>query len=94
MQTQPWLRDPAVVPIPWRQNVIDEYSARANADGTAKEKPLKLGIVWTNNVVGPHPPIKRGMKMVVDAIKAAGHKARPTKQEKSKQCRYHTNFGF
>ncbi|OTA97783.1 hypothetical protein M434DRAFT_7724 [Hypoxylon sp. CO27-5] len=76
LSTQPWIQDPAVVPMPFRQEIVDEYLARANADGTAKQghTPLKLGIFKTDRVVEPHPPITRGLKMVTHAIESAGHK--------------------
>lgn len=76
LSTEPWLRDPAVVPIPFRQDIADAYLSRANPDGTAivSKAPLKLGIFWTDKVVGPHPPIIRGLRMINDAVKKAGHK--------------------
>ncbi|KAI0882064.1 amidase [Annulohypoxylon maeteangense] len=76
LSTQPWLQDPTVVPIPFRQDVVDEYLQRTNADGTAKQgqRPLKLGILWTDGVVHPHPPVTRSLHMVVDAVEKAGHK--------------------
>ncbi|KAI2465553.1 amidase [Annulohypoxylon bovei var. microspora] len=76
LSTQPWIRDPAVVPIPFRQDIVDEYLRKANTDGTAKQghTPLKLGILWTDGVVQPHPPVTRSLHMVVDAVKKAGHK--------------------
>lgn len=76
LSTKPWLRDPAVVPIPFRQEIVDEYLGRAHDDGTAKQgrTPFKLGVLWTDGVVGPHPPITRSLRMVIDAIRNAGHK--------------------
>lgn len=76
LSTEPWLRDPAVVPLPFRQHVVDSYLARASPKGMAASgaKPLKLGILWTDGVVGVHPPIRRGLQMVHDAVVAAGHK--------------------
>lgn len=75
MSTEPWTRDPNLVPIPWRQNLADETLARSDALGKANGKlPLKLGIYWTDQVVTPHPPIARGLHLVVDAVKKAGHK--------------------
>ncbi|SPQ25315.1 e2c75827-595e-449a-97b6-d64331a02715 [Thermothielavioides terrestris] len=70
LSTRPWERDPAVVPIPFRQTTFDEYRARAGSDGKAKpsERPLKLGVFWTDRTVGPHPPILRGLREVVDAV--------------------------
>ncbi|KAI1146361.1 amidase signature domain-containing protein [Nemania diffusa] len=76
LSTQPWLRDPAVVPLPFRQAIMDEYSLRvmSNESGTTSAKPLKLGVLWTDGVVQPHPPITRGLRMVVEAMENAGHK--------------------
>ncbi|MCJ1377476.1 hypothetical protein MMC17_000571 [Xylographa soralifera] len=75
LSTQPWLRDPQVVCMPWRQNIIDSTLARASSNGTATGKlPLKLGIYWTDNVVGSQPPIVRGLRTVYEAVQKAGHK--------------------
>ncbi|KAF8432859.1 amidase signature domain-containing protein [Terfezia claveryi] len=77
LSTKPWLRDPEVVSIPWRQQAADEVLHRASAEnGSAKpgELPLKLGIFWTNGEVEPQPPIRRGLRMVVEAVQKAGHK--------------------
>ncbi|KAJ2992004.1 hypothetical protein NUW58_g2320 [Xylaria curta] len=75
LSCKPWLKDPSVVPIPFREDVLKEYEARANPDGTANGTiPLKFGVLWTDGVVQPHPPITRGLNMVVEAIRSAGHK--------------------
>ncbi|KAK0704392.1 amidase signature domain-containing protein [Lasiosphaeris hirsuta] len=76
LSTQPWLADPAVAPIPFRQEVVDRQLARAGADGSAQpsESPLKLGVLWNDGVVTPHPPVTRGIRMLVDAVTQAGHK--------------------
>lgn len=77
LSTRPWVRDPAVVPLPFRQDVVDAYLARANEDGTARgEKPLKLGVLWSDGVVGVHPPVRRGLEMVADAVVRSGHQVR------------------
>ncbi|KAK4125869.1 amidase [Parathielavia appendiculata] len=76
LSTRPWERDPAVVPIPFRQEVINEYRSRADKDGVVilSEKPLKLGVLWTDGALRPHPPILRGIRDVVNALRQAGHK--------------------
>ena len=75
--TKPWLRDPWVTNIPWRQDIVDSTLARASADGPAnKQIPLKLGVFWTDNFVGPHPPISRGLRTVSEILGNAGHKVR------------------
>ena len=56
-------------------NVETSTLARANPDGSANtEKPLKIGIYWTDSVVTPQPPVSRGLRIVHDALKKLGHK--------------------
>ncbi|MCJ1270630.1 hypothetical protein MMC22_010527 [Lobaria immixta] len=75
LSTQPWLRDPWVINIPWRQDIVDSTLARASSDGSAnKQVPLKLGVFWTDHVVGPQPPILRGLRTVSKTLEKAGHK--------------------
>ena len=83
ISTEPWQRDPNVVPLPWREPIYNDTMRRATTDGFANGcLSLKLGIYSSNGVVNPHPPIARGLKLVVDALKNAGHKV-------NKQwCRY------
>ncbi|KAF2498692.1 amidase [Lophium mytilinum] len=87
--TQPWLRDPNVVPMPWREDRVEETISRAAGDGKANDnKPLKLGILWTDGVVTPQPPIARGLRLVVDAVKSVGHQVvewKPPDQQTAKR---------
>ncbi|QKD59933.2 amidase signature domain-containing protein [Fusarium oxysporum Fo47] len=73
---EPWLKDPAVIPIPFQQDVAESYQRRADDKGNAKfgERPLKMGVLWRDGMVGLHPPVLRGLKVVVEALKKAGHK--------------------
>ncbi|KAF9771233.1 hypothetical protein IL306_011151 [Fusarium sp. DS 682] len=74
--TEPWLKDLAVILIPFRQEVMESYLRRVDEKGNAKiaEKPLKMGIFWCDGMVGLHPPVLRGLKVVVEVLKKAGHK--------------------
>lgn len=92
--TQPWLRDPGLAPVPWRQHLVDETLARATTSGAANEqKPLKLGIYWTDNVVTPQPPITRGLRTVVEFVKNAGHQVvKWTPPDQSTAKRVHLAF--
>ncbi|KAA6414038.1 MAG: hypothetical protein FRX48_02400 [Lasallia pustulata] len=57
------------------------------------DPPLKLGALWTDGVVGPQPPIHRGLHTVVDAVRKAGHKVmswKPPTQSTAK--RVHVSF--
>lgn len=83
LSTQPWRRDPAVVPLPFQEDVLAYHLSRAREDGTAvggpDKKPLKLGIFWSDGVA-PHPPVMRGLEMVSEAVVNAGHKVRDTRE--------------
>lgn len=86
--TEPWVRDPAVLPIPFRKEMMDSYLSRADSKGNAKsgEMPLKMGILWSDGMVGPHPPVLRGLRVVAEALKKAGHNVvdwEPPSQERA-----------
>lgn len=61
LSTQPWLRDPDVLPIPWRKEL--------------EELPTKLtfGLLLTDGIVSPHPPITRALREVAEIVKSLGH---------------------
>ena len=64
IQMQPWKYDPSVHPIPWRSDIESEYKAK---------KPLKVGIMRTDNVVDPAPACARALQMSATALKEQGH---------------------
>jgi amidase len=66
ISTQPWLRDPDVVPVPWRPQIVEDI--------LCPTRSFKFGIYKTDKVVNPHPPISRGLQIVVGAVRRAGHK--------------------
>ncbi|RMZ22068.1 hypothetical protein D0859_13917, partial [Hortaea werneckii] len=45
--TAPWNLDPTVTPLPWREDVYQ----------TVQQRPLKIGIIFDDGVVKPHPEI-------------------------------------
>ncbi|KAH7305859.1 amidase signature domain-containing protein [Stachybotrys elegans] len=59
VNSQPWLRDPKCVPIPWR----------------AVELPAKLniGVMWNDGIVVPTAPVSRALRETVAKLRAAGH---------------------
>ena len=75
LSTEPWIRDPVVIRMPWDSEIENSTLARAKADGSANEElPLKIGVFWTDGAVGPQPPIGRGLRIVHDLLKSVGHK--------------------
>jgi amidase len=81
LSTEPWLRDPDVIPMSWRSQLEQETLARADHEGKANGKPpLKLGILFNDGFMTPHPPITRGLRMIREALGGAGHKVRILKE--------------
>ncbi|KPM34291.1 Acetamidase [Neonectria ditissima] len=62
ISSEPWLHDPEVTPLPWREQ--QEAGDKAN---------LTFGLLEFDGVVTPHPPIQRGLRMVVEALRVGGH---------------------
>lgn len=61
LSQQPWLQDPAIVEMPWREEL--------------SVLPLKMsfGIYAANGDVGPLPPVKRALEEVKALILKLGH---------------------
>lgn len=61
IDAKPWLTEPSLVPIPWRY--------RKPSEKTVAEKKLKVGVIWHDGVVKPHPPITRALHEVVQKLR-------------------------
>ncbi len=61
LSTEPWLRDPHTLPIPWRAS--KEY----NAELESNSKPA-FGFMLNDGVVSPHPPVSRALDIVRKAL--------------------------
>ncbi|KAI0363623.1 amidase [Pilatotrama ljubarskyi] len=64
LQHEPWLAEPPLLEMPWKQAV---------ADGASLPEKLTVAILWDDGVVTPHPPILDALKRVKGALLAAGH---------------------
>lgn len=64
LQYEPWLNEPPLLEIPWKQDV---------ADGLQTPAKLCFAILWDDSVVLPHPPILDALKRTKDALLRAGH---------------------
>lgn len=59
LSTEPWLHDPLVMPVPWRE--VSESSVVA------------FGFMKDDGLVTPHPPIARALEIVEAALRESGH---------------------
>ncbi|KAL2048048.1 hypothetical protein ABVK25_011085 [Lepraria finkii] len=64
LAAKPWVTDPNLVPLPWRdeQSYLEENG----------RKKLKVAILWSDTVVKPHPPVMRALKEVVSRLYEVG----------------------
>ncbi|KAL8987983.1 MAG: hypothetical protein Q9177_002874 [Variospora cf. flavescens] len=60
--------------MPWDSEAEASTLARADACGFAKDRPLKIGFYWTDGMVTPHPPVKRGLRIVHGILRDMKHK--------------------
>jgi amidase len=56
---KPWLSEPVLIPLPWNSSFK-----------ISLHQPLKIGVLWHDGVVKPHPPITRALRSVVSRLKA------------------------
>ncbi|KAJ4322436.1 hypothetical protein N0V94_002424 [Neodidymelliopsis sp. IMI 364377] len=69
LSQEPWLSDPRVVEIPWRDDMYQDF-LRA----TKGSRQLVFGIMRNDGVVQPQPPISRGLDMLIEKVESLGHK--------------------
>ena len=61
LASKPWIINPTLVPIPWRDNSCEAERSR--------RRRIKIGIMWSDDVVTPHPSVTRGLEMMVARLK-------------------------
>ncbi|EPT03524.1 hypothetical protein FOMPIDRAFT_1159112 [Fomitopsis schrenkii] len=64
LQYEPWLVEPPLLGIPWKQCL---------AEGEGIPDKLSIAILWDDGVVQPHPPVLDALKRTRDALMASGH---------------------
>ena len=58
IESKPWLIDPTLVPLNWKK---------------PEQRKYRIGILWSDNIVNPSPPIKRALSMVNEKLKSLGN---------------------
>lgn len=59
---KPWLREPSLIPFPWR----DQESWLRAPSSSGK---FRIAVMWDDRVVRPHPPITRALLEVVEKLR-------------------------
>jgi len=69
LSQQPWLHDPLVHEIPYR----DEHE-RQIIDLTKSGSRLAFGVLRHDGIIQPHPPVRRAIDFTVKTLEKLGHK--------------------
>ena len=64
LSREPWLHDPLVYEIPWRED----------KEKLSQDPPLTFAVLRHDGVVSLHPPVKRAIETVVKSLENKGHK--------------------
>ncbi|EXJ81452.1 hypothetical protein A1O3_07744 [Capronia epimyces CBS 606.96] len=72
---KPWLDDPSLLPMPWKYTP-GSGSGSASTNESYLRKPdgsrkLKIGVLWSDGVVQPHPPVTRALRELTAKLQAA-----------------------
>jgi len=70
LANQPWLVEPSLVNKPWESHTAREDTIKG---------PLTIGLMMSDGIADPHPPIVRSLQETVRALETAGHKVIPWK---------------
>jgi amidase len=73
---EPWLLDPNVVPIPWRQDVFEQV----------QQRPLTIGLILDDGIVKPHPEVQLAVQRAAALFEQAGHKVIPWSTSEHMAC--------
>lgn len=73
LSQQPWLHDPLVLEIPWRdeqeKQIMDLIKSAGDGEGR-----LCFGLLRDDGVVTPQPPVQRALNIVAATLERMGHK--------------------
>ncbi|KAL9583068.1 MAG: hypothetical protein Q9212_002927 [Teloschistes hypoglaucus] len=64
LAAKPWMTEPALLPIPWRDHI-----GHLTTDHKGHKK-LKIAVLWHDGVVRPHPPVTRALRSIVQKLKS------------------------
>ena len=58
---RPWLVEPSLLPMPWREQ--QSYS------NVSKRPIMKVAVLWSDEIVKPHPPVTRALVEVTEKLR-------------------------
>lgn len=61
---KPWIYDPMLVPLPWKPSSPSLLRSEGN------QRKLRIGVLRSDGIVQPHPPILRGIDTLVSKLRS------------------------
>ena len=71
LSQEPWLHDPLVAEIPWRDAQEQEVLDMIKSSGGGQ---LSFGVMYLDGQIHPQPPVHRAIEIVVKTVEKLGHK--------------------
>src|ERR1700722_10672712 len=71
LSQEPWLHDPLVAEIPWRDAQEKAVLDMIKSSGGGQ---LSFGVMYLDGKIHPQPPVRRAMEIVVKTVEKLGHK--------------------
>ncbi|KIX10670.1 uncharacterized protein Z518_01754 [Rhinocladiella mackenziei CBS 650.93] len=72
LSQNPWLNDPLVVDMPWRD--AQEQAIYDIVKSSSSKERLSFAVLKSDGIVNPQPPVARAISTVTEALSRAGHK--------------------
>jgi len=67
LDARPWLREPSLVAFPWREKEKEDVGEEKR-----QGRKLRVGVIGTDGVVRPHPPVWSALGDVVEKLSDSG----------------------
>ncbi|MCJ1375386.1 hypothetical protein MMC20_006621 [Loxospora ochrophaea] len=64
IDTKPWLVEASLLPFEWK-------GGEKQLCKTSGKKKLKVGVLWNDGIVKPHPPVIRALKEITEKLKTS-----------------------
>ncbi|KAF1984926.1 putative general amidase GmdA [Aulographum hederae CBS 113979] len=72
LSRDPWLHDPLVHEIPWRDSHYDAMKSLLSSGSK-----LSFGVIRNDGITSPHPPVTRALEFLTSTLASAGHEITP-----------------
>lgn len=69
LASKPWNNDPLAHELPWRDDLFINTASRFRGIG----ERLSFGIMSTDGIVNPQPPMARAIQIVISILRSLGH---------------------